>query len=212
MDRPDALRFKSPEPRIHPTAELKSCKLGRYSAIGERVIVIATSTGAALAVQAATTPAMAENVAAMVLISPNFGVRASGAELLTMPWGKQMAELIVGTSYSFEPKNALHKIFWTTRYPTSALLPMAAMAKLALEAPVEETSIPALFIFSDSDRVVRSNLTREIAVRWGGPKEIVPIDDTDDPNHHVIAGNALSPSTTYVLAERIIVWAKAILD
>jgi phosphonate metabolism protein (transferase hexapeptide repeat family) len=39
MDRPDALRFKSPEPRIHPTAELKSCKLGRYSAIGERVIL-----------------------------------------------------------------------------------------------------------------------------------------------------------------------------
>lgn len=45
MDRPDALRFKSPEPRIHPTAELKSCKLGRYSAIGERVILREVSVG-----------------------------------------------------------------------------------------------------------------------------------------------------------------------
>ncbi|MEP9396246.1 DapH/DapD/GlmU-related protein [Mesorhizobium sp. KR2-14] len=34
-----ALRFKDAEPRIHPTAELKSCRLGRYAAIGERVIL-----------------------------------------------------------------------------------------------------------------------------------------------------------------------------
>jgi acetyltransferase-like isoleucine patch superfamily enzyme len=34
-----ALRFKDSEPRIHPTAELKSCRLGRYSAVGERVVL-----------------------------------------------------------------------------------------------------------------------------------------------------------------------------
>lgn len=33
------LRFTDPEPRIHPTAELKSCRLGRYTAIAERVIL-----------------------------------------------------------------------------------------------------------------------------------------------------------------------------
>ena len=33
------LRFKDPEPRIHPTAELKSCRLGRYAGIGERVVL-----------------------------------------------------------------------------------------------------------------------------------------------------------------------------
>jgi phosphonate metabolism protein (transferase hexapeptide repeat family) len=38
-ERPDELRFKDPEPRIHPTAELKGCRLGRYAAIGERVIL-----------------------------------------------------------------------------------------------------------------------------------------------------------------------------
>ena len=32
-------RLKDSEPRIHPTAELKSCRLGRYAAIGERVIL-----------------------------------------------------------------------------------------------------------------------------------------------------------------------------
>lgn len=32
-------RFLSDEPRIHPTAELKSCRLGRHAVVGERVIL-----------------------------------------------------------------------------------------------------------------------------------------------------------------------------
>lgn len=39
------LRFKDPEPRAHPTAELKSCRLGRYVVIGERVILREVSVG-----------------------------------------------------------------------------------------------------------------------------------------------------------------------
>jgi len=39
------LRFKEPEPRIHPTAELKGCRLGRYAVIGERVILREVTVG-----------------------------------------------------------------------------------------------------------------------------------------------------------------------
>ncbi len=35
----DDPRFTDPLPRIHPTAELKGCKLGPYAAVGERVIL-----------------------------------------------------------------------------------------------------------------------------------------------------------------------------
>ena len=45
MDEPEDIRFKSPEPRIHPTAELKSCRLGRYSIVGERVILREVTLG-----------------------------------------------------------------------------------------------------------------------------------------------------------------------
>ena len=37
--QPDDLQFRDGEPRIHPTAELKSCKLGRYAAVGARAIL-----------------------------------------------------------------------------------------------------------------------------------------------------------------------------
>ncbi|TIW73919.1 MAG: alpha/beta hydrolase, partial [Mesorhizobium sp.] len=65
-------------------------------AIGDRVIVIATSTGGSMAAWAATEPRASDGVAAIAFISPNFGVKASGAELLTKPWGKQIAELVGG--------------------------------------------------------------------------------------------------------------------
>lgn len=39
------LRFKEDEPRIHPTAELKSCRLGRYVVVGERVILREVNVG-----------------------------------------------------------------------------------------------------------------------------------------------------------------------
>lgn len=45
MSEPADLRFTDPQPRIHPTAELKSCRLGRYAAIGERVILREVTVG-----------------------------------------------------------------------------------------------------------------------------------------------------------------------
>lgn len=39
MNDASDLRFKDGEPRIHPTAQLKSVRLGRYVEIGERVVL-----------------------------------------------------------------------------------------------------------------------------------------------------------------------------
>lgn len=39
MSEPADLRFTDPQPRIHPSAELKSCRLGRRVTVGERVIL-----------------------------------------------------------------------------------------------------------------------------------------------------------------------------
>ncbi|HTV68689.1 MAG TPA: DapH/DapD/GlmU-related protein [Rhizobiaceae bacterium] len=39
VEEPGDLRFKDAEPRIHPTAELKTTKLGRHCVVAERVIL-----------------------------------------------------------------------------------------------------------------------------------------------------------------------------
>jgi len=180
-------------------------------AIGDKVVVIATSTGASLAVQAAAAGGREADVAAMALISPNFAVNSTAAVMLNWPWGRQIAHLLVGETRSFPPRNAAQAALWTTSYPTDALLPMAALTKLALKAPVEQAKVPALFIFSDSDTVVRANLTRQVAARWGAPHELVPVENSGDRDNHVIAGDALSPATTAPLAEKIVAWLRTVL-
>lgn len=45
MNTPADLRFKDDEPRIHPTAELKGCRLGRHVAVGERVVLREVNVG-----------------------------------------------------------------------------------------------------------------------------------------------------------------------
>jgi pimeloyl-ACP methyl ester carboxylesterase len=179
-------------------------------AIGEKVVVIATSTGASLAAWGVAQPALAKDVAAVVLISPNFGVQAAGAGLLTGPWGLQLAELLIGKERSFEPVNDLHRQFWTWRYPTKATLPMAGSVALARSQAYDKVKIPALFVVSDFDKVIKPQEARAVAARWGGPHEIVPVEDPGDPYFHVLAGDALSPKMTDPLATKIVEWIEAL--
>jgi phosphonate metabolism protein (transferase hexapeptide repeat family) len=45
MNDADDLRFLPAEPRIHPTAELKNCRIGRYASVGERTILREVAVG-----------------------------------------------------------------------------------------------------------------------------------------------------------------------
>lgn len=176
--------------------------------LGEKVIVIGTSTGAGLATWAASDPVLTKDIDALVFISPNYGVQASGSFLLTMPFGEQLANLIVGRQRSFETHNDSHKRFWTWSYPTRALLPMAALTKLAASAPVGRIKQPVLMIYSETDTVIRPDLIKAAAARWGGKAELYPLARNDDPSSHVIAGDALSPSTTDEVANKAVDWVK----
>lgn len=179
-------------------------------AIGDRVVVIATSTGGSLAVAEATNTDVSKDLMGMALISPNFGVQAGGSFLLTLPWGKQLAELIVGKERGFEPRNAAQAEFWTTRYPTAALLPMAKLVEIAVATQVENVAIPALFIISEGDTVVRPQATKAIAARWGATHLVHIVEDAEDPDQHVIAGDAVSPGTTDELAKLIVDWVRTL--
>ncbi len=174
--------------------------------IGERVILIGTSTGGTLVSWAADKPRLVANVAGIINVSPNFGPQAAGSQLLTMPWARHLVKLIVGERRSFEPINELHKKYWTYEYPSTALLPMGQMIKLTDKTAFHNVQIPALFIFSDQDSTVRPEKTRIVAEKWGASSEIVTVENSDDPDNHVIAGDALSPSTTQELSKIITQW------
>lgn len=140
--------------------------------IGSRVLVIATSTGGTLAAIAATDPAMAEHVAGMVLISPNFGLANPAAPLLSLPFARLWAPLLAGRERSFTPRNAAHAAYWTVKYPLVATIPVKALVDHLAGLDLSRARMPALFIFSDDDKVVSVAAMRAAADRWGGPVQI----------------------------------------
>lgn len=180
--------------------------------LGEKVIVMGTSTGGSLATWGAGQTRLTNKIAGLIIFSPIYGYQHPLAGLATGPWGAEIAEMAEGKVRRFEPSNEDHGKYWTHEYPTRAGLPVLAVAKLAREAAVENVKIPALFIFSPGDRVVDTELTKSIAKRWGGPSEIVEVNDSEDPYDHVIAGRILSPNTTEPLAQRCIEWIRKIVQ
>ncbi len=176
--------------------------------IGERVLVIATSTGGTLATLMAADPEMSEGLAGLVLMSPNYRVSNPAARLLTWPGFELWGPLVAGRTRSFEPQNAAHARYWTESYPTVAVLPMAASVAEARGLNHGAMEVPALFVFSPADRVVDATATRAVATAWGGPAEteVVSQGPGIDPYAHVLAGDILSPALTGPMTERILDW------
>lgn len=187
----------------------EALSIGRQ--IGERLVVIGCSTGAALATVALAAPENRRDVGALVKLSPNFRIRAAGGFLLHRRVAKPLVRLLVGPRRGFVPLNAAHAALWTTDYPVEALFPMARLVHLANRAPVETIDLPALFVRSPADQVVDARATDAIAARWGGPKAVIDPGPVGDPFAHVIAGDALSPATTEPLAQRITQWLAGVL-
>ncbi len=180
-------------------------------AVGDQVVVIATSTGATLTAAALLDPEMSRDVAAVVLVSPNFGIHDRAASLLALPGARYWLPLLAGRESSFEPRNDGQAIFWTSRYPTVALMPMAAMVRKVAGLDFSGVQVPALFWLSDEDQVVRPDISREIAASWGGGARVqaVSMGPGDDPNAHVIAGDILSPGQSEAAILAMVDWLHA---
>jgi alpha-beta hydrolase superfamily lysophospholipase len=181
------------------------------SLLGKRIVLVGNSTGATLAVWLAAQeewdPSLTPWKGALdvlLLTSPNFGPRDKAASILLWPWGGQIAELVQGPERTFEPRNEAQGRFWTTRYPTKALLPMMGVVALARGRDQSRMEIPTMVFLSPDDEVVDPELTKKWFSLLGSPqKEMVEIRDPGDPSSHVLAGDILSPGPTESIAEQM---------
>lgn len=181
--------------------------LGR--ALGQEVLVIGTSTGATLAALAALNAEQMAQVKGVVLISPNFGIKNPLSVLLRFPLARQWLPLIAGQERGFAPQNAAHEQYWTTSYPSVALFQMAALVAHGAAQDYGQAQVPALFVISDEDQVIRADLARKAAAQWGAEVfQVLPAEGID-PFNHVLAGDVLSPNGTAPTVEAILNWVAA---
>ncbi len=194
----DALGQATAEDWVRDTRE--AIAIGQK--LGERVVVVACSTGATstMLVAAEDKP----EVAAYVLLSPNFGPRNAATGLLLWPWAETWVPMVMGQERSWEPANEAQGKFWTTRYPMAALFPMMALVSRTRAADLSEVSSPVLVLHSEEDPTVdpESIESAFIRMRAAEPRQRQLVTGAGD--HHVLAGDILSPERTNDIQQRII--------
>ncbi|MTI18461.1 hypothetical protein E1162_14550 [Rhodobacteraceae bacterium RKSG542] len=178
--------------------------------IGEKTIVISTSTGSTLASFALLTdqyPELKENLEAVVMVSPNFGPNAFGAFLLAAPYAKEYVPLILGKTYGDDAgASPERKHCWTMVYPSTALVPMAASVDAVSRLNAEKNTVPSLFFVSEKDQTVDPAKTHAFYDQLGGSKEWIDVERSGDPNFHINAGAVVSPMNDKFFTDTILDW------
>lgn len=171
--------------------------------IGDKVILIGSSTGGSLASWLAS-----ENhkdaIAAIVMLSPNFGLKRKESEIILHPWGQNILNLVEGDEYHFSPVNELQEKYWTTRYPSSALLSMMGIVDLTRKIDFNNIKVPSMILYSEKDKIIDIDDVNNRYEQLGSArKEFTAINYSTDPQQHILAGNILSPDSTDQLVEKI---------
>ena len=174
------------------------------SRLGEKVVVIGTSTGATLAAAMLGQDAM-EAVDTLVMLSPNFAPRDPAAAWLTRPAGPLLARILAGETRSWQPHNEAQGRYWSTTYTMDAAVEMMRLVDLAnrrLPAPIPHR---LLMFYSREDTVVSPTTALAVIEGTTAPqKAVIEIRDPGDPSHHVLAGDVLSAARTRQIADDII--------
>lgn len=171
--------------------------------IGAKLIVMGVSTGASLAAWAACQK-RAPWIDSLVLISPNFAVRNRWFHLLKWKSGRRLIQKMIGPKRSFEPFNQQHAYYWTTSYPIEALFALSDLLNIVNQSHFDQIRSSVLLIYDPLDKIVS---IRKIKQKFGElkcpGKQLIQFTHTQDPDHHVLAGDILSPASTQPLVELI---------
>lgn len=134
--------------------------------LGNKVIIMGTSTGGSQALQlAATYPNL---VAACVLISPNIAINDPNAWLLNNPWGLQIARLVKGGNYNVIENCKLpeYSKYWNCKYRLEAAVALEEMLETAMtKENFKKVTCPVLTLAyykneQEQDKVVKVSAMR----------------------------------------------------
>lgn len=139
------------EPMINLTPEKywESAKqaLAIGKQLGNKVILMGTSTGGTNALQlAATYP---NDVAAVILLSPNIAIHDPNAWVLNNPWGLQIARLVKGSHYvTATDTRPIYKQYWYQQYPLEAAVQLQEMLETTMtKETFEKVKQPVLMLY-----------------------------------------------------------------
>ena len=196
------------EPMLSFTAEglINSAKeaIAVGEAIGEKVILVATSTGGTLALYLAGND---PSIAGLVLYSPNIEIYDANSWLLDEPWGLQLARLVKGGEYhswEIEPERAP---YWTSKYRLEALTHLEELVDVTMTPETfQEVKRPVFLGYyykNDSlqDNTVSVPAMLDMYEQLGTPENMKRKIAFENVGHHVLASYLTSSDLASVRME-----------
>lgn len=187
---------------------LEALNLGQQ--LGNRVLVIGTSTGATLGTWLAARPE-GKGIDALIFVSPNYAPRNPQAKIVNWPWGKQIAVAVGGETRTWVPRLEEIKKVWSYSYPMKAVFPMMALVQHVQEMDLSGVKAPVLMLYSENDQVINPEEVKKVFARINSPtKKLEPVDYSDDKFQHNLASEIVAPKAVPRLAETAIQWLKSL--
>ncbi len=158
--------------------------------IGEKVIVMSTSTGGTLALYLASGN---PELAGLICYSPNIDLFDSTSELLVGPWGMQLARLVIGGNYRTVSLTDEEAHYWQGRYRIESLVALKALVKATMKEEVfKQIEIPVFlgYYYKDQqyqDSTVSVPRMLEMFEQLGTPKPLKKKIAFPEVSSHVIA-------------------------
>lgn len=127
--------------------------------LGEKVILVGTSTGGTLALKLA---AEYPQVYALVLLSPNIAINDPNAWLLNNPWGLQIARLVKGSKFiDPEDKRPVYRQYWSAPYRLEAAVNLEELVETSMDkATFEKVKQPTLLLYYFKDEVHQDSVVK----------------------------------------------------
>ena len=102
------------------------------SKLGENVIIMSTSTGGTLSLKLASE--FPDMIHALIMLSPNVEMTNKATKLLTLPWGKQLGQLIVGgKNRHIESDNAKQEQYGYYTYRVEGIIYLRSLVDMTMK-------------------------------------------------------------------------------
>jgi esterase/lipase len=129
------------------------------SRLGQKVIVMGTSTGASLALMLA---AKYPEIHSLILLSPNIEIFDKNAWLVNNPWGLEIGRMVNGSDYVLsEDTRPLYKQYWSYGYRIEAVAQLEEMLETAMTNDVfNKVKQPVLMLYYYRDPIHQDSVVK----------------------------------------------------
>jgi len=174
-------------------------------AIGEKVILVSTSTGSTLALKlAATYP---EKVHALINLSPNIEINNPAAFLLNDPWGLQIARMVMKGKYRVTDADEVRSQYWNNPYRLESLVQLQELVETTMtKETFEKITHPSLTLYyyrneKEQDPEVKVSAMLEMHRQLSTPDSLKVGKAIPGAGAHVIGGSLASKDVESVYRE-----------